>query len=188
MPTADAVDNLQYSGKKIALSSAVALAAAGIILITVVLPAEYGIDPLRTGQLLGLTALRTQQTEVIHQQAENYRSDSIAFVLAPYESIEYKYRLEEGATMLYAWNADGELVFDFHAEPDGSPAGYAESFDQRQSAKEQGSYTAPFPGIHGWFWENRGRQDVTIELKTTGFYDHALEFRDGFVNKIEFNQ
>lgn len=181
--TTTSVASPHYSGKKIALSTAIAFVIAGAILVTVVLPAEYGIDPLKSGQLLGLTALRKQQTEVIHQQPGTYRSDTMSFVLAPFESVEYKYRLEQGATLLYAWQANGELVFDFHAEPDGSPPGYAESFDQRQSAQEQGSYTAPFPGIHGWFWENRGKTDVRIDLNTVGFYSHAIEFRDGFQNK-----
>ena len=175
--------NLRASTKQIALSSLIALLVAALLLVTLVLPAEYGIDPLKTGRVLGLTALRAQQTDVIHQQPIPYLTDSISFVLAPFESIEYKYRLEEGATLLYTWQANGELVFDFHAEPDGSPQGYAESFDQRQSTAEQGSYTAPFPGIHGWFWENRGKTDVRIDLKTVGFYSHAIEFREGFQNK-----
>ncbi len=35
----------------------IALAVALVILFTAVLPAEYGIDPLRTGKLLGLIGL-----------------------------------------------------------------------------------------------------------------------------------
>ena len=45
------------SGKRIALSAVVAAAVAGLILITVVLPAEYNIDPTGIGRALGLTAL-----------------------------------------------------------------------------------------------------------------------------------
>src|SRR5579872_2966440 len=41
----------------IAKASGIALAVALVILFTTVLPAEYGIDPLKTGAGLGLTDL-----------------------------------------------------------------------------------------------------------------------------------
>jgi hypothetical protein len=43
--------------KKLLTATGIALLVAVAILLTVVLPAEYGIDPLRTGRALGLTAL-----------------------------------------------------------------------------------------------------------------------------------
>ncbi len=43
--------------KKLLTATAIALLVAAAILLTVVLPAEYGIDPLRTGRALGLAAL-----------------------------------------------------------------------------------------------------------------------------------
>jgi len=45
------------SKKKIAQATVVAILIAGVILITAVLPAEYGIDALGTGAALGLTDL-----------------------------------------------------------------------------------------------------------------------------------
>ena len=38
-------------------ATGIALAVALVILFTAVLPAEYGIDPLKTGKALGLTQL-----------------------------------------------------------------------------------------------------------------------------------
>jgi len=43
--------------RSLATATVVALLTAGVILIVVVLPAEYGIDPLGTGRALGLTDL-----------------------------------------------------------------------------------------------------------------------------------
>jgi hypothetical protein len=43
--------------KKLLTATGIALVAAAAILIAVVLPAEYGIDPLKTGRALGLTDL-----------------------------------------------------------------------------------------------------------------------------------
>jgi hypothetical protein len=45
------------SGQRLALSVVAALAVAAIVLVTAVLPAEYGIDPTGVGRLLGLTEL-----------------------------------------------------------------------------------------------------------------------------------
>ncbi len=51
--------------------------------------------------------------------------------------------------------------------------------NQRPTTIAGATYSAPFSGIHGWFWENRGTGAVDIDLVTSGFYDHAIEFRDG---------
>src|SRR5690554_2630695 len=45
------------SGKRLAVSAAIAAGAAAVALVGFVLPAEYGIDPLGIGRALGLTAL-----------------------------------------------------------------------------------------------------------------------------------
>ena len=45
--------------------------------------------------------------------------------------------------------------YEFHAEPDGAPRGYAQTYEKARAAQQaSGTLTAPFPGIHGWFWEN----------------------------------
>jgi hypothetical protein len=166
------------SVRKILLATAAAALAAAVILITAVLPAEYGIDPLGTGQLLGLTDLAGASSGAIKRQDAAYKTNTASFDLGPYEFVEFKYRLEQGATMVYSWDATGPVIYDMHSEPDGAPAGYAESFDKAQSPAAHGSYTAPFSGIHGWFWENPNSKLVTITLTTAGFYSSAQEFRD----------
>ena len=45
------------SKQAIAKATGIALAVALVLLFTAVLPAEYGIDPLKTGKLLHLTDL-----------------------------------------------------------------------------------------------------------------------------------
>ena len=45
------------SRKAIAKATGIALAVALLLLFTTVLPAEYGVDPLKTGAALGLTGL-----------------------------------------------------------------------------------------------------------------------------------
>jgi hypothetical protein len=174
--------------QRILLASAVALLVSIALLLTVILPAEYGWDPLGTGAALGLMGMAGDDVVALREQGGPWREDRITFPLAPFEGVEYKYRLEEGDTLMFQWRADGEVLFDMHAEPDGSAEGYAESFARGRGADGNGSYTAPFPGIHGWFWQNRGERDVTVTLETTGYFDNAVELRDGREFHYEFKE
>jgi hypothetical protein len=182
----------------LAKTTAVALVVAGAILITIVLPAEYAIDPVGTGRWLGLTQIAAPalnpvdiarpegaplvptQKGPIGEYPNEFKLDVFEVALAPYEYVEYKYRMEKGSSMLYSWKASAAVVHDFHGERtsdtnDGGPA--EESFDKTDRRQSTGSYVAPFPGIHGWYWENTSAEPVTIRLTSAGFYSSAVEIR-----------
>ena len=184
------------SKAKLARATAAAAIVATALLVTVVLPAEFGLDPLRTGAALGLTQLSAStplpervalpaaakemapiiEGPVAHYSSE-YKYDSVEFAIGPYEYVEYKYRLEQGASMMYSWTADSDLIHDFHGERDGAPGDSAESFEKRNRHQANGMFTAPFSGIHGWYWENPGGEPIKVKLTTAGFYSAALEIR-----------
>ena len=105
--------------------------------------------------------------------------------MLPFESVEYKYQLSKGSGLVYSWVASDVVSVDFHGEPEAGPEGYAESFNIGNLAQQQGVFKAPFSGIHGWFWENRGNAPVLIELNAAGFFTGKIEFRDGFVNHLK---
>ena len=181
------------SRTKLARATALAMAGAAALLVTVVLPAEYAIDPLGTGSALGLTRISapastvepapTSGAALVPLQngptaiyAGDYKSDSVQFVLGPYDFVEYKYHLEQGATMLYAWKSTAMVAHEFHGEPAATPESPV-SFEKRDRQQGTGAFTAPFSGIHGWYWENPGSESVTITLTSAGFYSSATEFR-----------
>jgi hypothetical protein len=113
-------------------------------------------------------------------QANGYRQDAVEFTLAPGEGMEYKYRLERGAALLYSWTATASVHYEMHSVPDGAPSTFAETFDKQDDRiGAHGSYTAPFPGIHGWYWQNRTKEPVTLKMTTTGFFSESQEFRKG---------
>jgi len=174
------------SPRRIATATVLAVLAAGVLLITTVLPAEYGIDPLGTGRALGLVELAGSAPTAMSAQTGPHNVDRMEFVLGPYQSVEYKYRIEEGGTLMYSWQATHAVLYDFHSEPDGAPQGYAESFDQGKGDEAYGSYAAPFSGIHGWYWENGGEGDVSIRLTTAGFYSSSQEYFDNDILRREF--
>jgi hypothetical protein len=177
----------------LATASAIALLVALLVLVVAVLPAEYGIDPLGTGRLTGLTALSGSaaveavpppQGDALAPQQEGsvalypgqYRVDSRTFTLGPYEYLEYKYRLAKDATMLFSWKASGDVIHDFHGDPDGAAADASQSYDKKPRRQADGSFTAPFSGIHGWFWENPGGDTITVQVTSAGFYTEAFQF------------
>ena len=168
---------------RILMATAVAAAGALLALVLFVLPAEHGFDPLGTGAALGLLALAEGEddADALVPAAAAHSADTTTFELQPFESVEYKYRLEQAEAMVFSWRASGEVVAELHAEPDGAPEGYARSFDKSRGASGQGGYRAPFPGWHGWFWENRGMEAVTVTLDAAGFFSAARTYRGGHV-------
>jgi hypothetical protein len=182
---------------RIAVAAGLALLVAGLLLVTIVLPAEYGLDPLGTGARLGLTEIGAAEKQAaafaaslandpasaragVVPQERAFNQESVEFKVGPDGWMEYKYRLDKGEALLYSWKATSPVEFEFHAEPDGAPRGYAETYEkQTASSQATGTLTAPFSGIHGWYWKNRTGQDVTITLNTAGFYNLAHEFREG---------
>jgi hypothetical protein len=179
--------------ERIMLNVGAALLVAGLLLVIAVLPAEYGVDPLGIGRRLGLTAMNDVKKELdafqsraatvgggatIVPQERRYQNETVQFKLSPRGSIEYKYRLDKGEALLYSWTATGPVNYELHAEPDGAPRGYAESFE-KQDARDSaaGTLTAPFSGIHGWYWENPSDKEVTVSLSAAGFYNMSHEFQ-----------
>ncbi len=185
-----AASPLETSKTKIWLGTAAALIIAGLILVAVILPAEFNRDPLGTGQMLGLTGLSepaTRALQIVRKEESGFHEGSVSFELLPFEFVEYKYQMDQDSTIAYSWMSTDVVSFDFHGEPADGPEGYAESFSIGKGKKESGAFTAPFTGIHGWFWENRGADSVTITLRAAGFYTETLEFRDGHITKEVLN-
>jgi hypothetical protein len=179
---------------RLAVATGAALLVAGLVLVAVVLPAEYALDPLGTGAKLGLLELGQtgQQVDaleagkgtaagggtILAPQEAAFKQETITFEAKPKEGFEYKYRLEKGESLLYSWTASAPMNTEFHAEPDGAPRGYAQTYEKKDGMTgASGTLTAPFSGIHGWYWENTTDQPAAVTLTTAGYYNLAHEFR-----------
>jgi len=194
------IDSHLPSTARILKATLIAFLVAVVIVVTAILPAEYGVDPLGTGAALGLLSLSKAdvkqpetpkgnvaapavQAATVGSQARTFKYDSQDFSLAPGQGFEMKYHMPKGAVMVYSWKADGKLMYEFHGEPDQKPnKDYYDSYElDNKVGKDQshGSFIAPSTGIHGWFWENKGDQNVEMHLTTAGFYDSAKMFAGG---------
>lgn len=188
------------SGAAIFRASLIAFAAAIVILFTIVLPAEYGIDSLKTGAALGLIGLgqtaasapgRATPAKAGITTIENvvYKVDTEDIGLHPNQALEMKYHMRKGASLVYTWKASGKIQFEFHGEPDQKPRpDYFESYmldNKTGQDHSYGSFIAPSTGLHGWFMQNKEKQDVRIRLTVTGFFDSAKMYAGGPPEDIE---
>ena len=173
------------SVKQLAATTAVAIGIATIVLVTTVLPAEFGLDPLGTGRKLGLLDLYEASSgntptppaaATIAARPRTYKVDSSELKLGQGQKFEYKYRLEKGASMVYAWTATGRVKYEFHGEPDDHSL-KVESYELQEGDYASGALIAGFTGIHGWYWENLEERDLTITVTSAGFFSSAEELR-----------
>jgi hypothetical protein len=182
------------SNKAILLGGgAVVLAAVAVLFV---LPAEFGIDPTGLGEKMGLTkiadpgmsaeqqrgALREGVLTLSDSEPEppaGAVTDHWERSLAPFESIEFKYTLSEGEPMVFAWSATGEVGYDMHAHPFDGGEELTESYGVDDASSMQGTYVPAFTGIHGWYWQNKSSDNVTLTLDAAGTLTESTIFEGG---------
>ena len=182
---------LHASAPQLIKATAVALLAAGALLVTTVLPAEYGIDPTGIGKALGFTALHQAgadaalkptgglpptATQAVTASAGPFQSGEITLTLAPDEGSEIKALMRAGEAFVFSWQASGPVNFDMHGEkPGGGQEEFSSYWKDRGQTAASGSFTAPFDGTHGWYWRNRGDAPVTITVKVSGYFEKLYQ-------------
>lgn len=157
---------------------------AAVVLLTIILPAEYNIDPTGIGQQLGITVFNNQTVETSastpSQGASKAHQGSLAsieVVVPAGRGVEYKFMMTQYQKLEYEWLTDSAaLYFDLHGEPEGDTTGYFESYAIATLNEMKGSFTAPFSGSHGWYWKNTSDSPVKVQLIVKGEYlSHGLK-------------
>jgi hypothetical protein len=170
-------------------SVGIALATAAVILVVVVLPAEYGIDPMGSGTLLGVTRLNAESREVeiapgqaaagteatlapVIQQQNDFLAETLSVTLDAFEGTEVKALMAAGEQFTFSWSADGKVVYsDMHGEAAGAADDeFTTYWKEKQQAGGRGVFTAPFAGTHGWYWQNMSEEPVVIQVSVSGFF------------------
>ncbi len=177
-------------------ATVIALLAAVAILVVSVLPAEYGIDPTGLGERLGLVVLNQNEVgpdvvpvdaatvlamsggPAVGKAAGTFRAEEQSIVLRPYEGIELKADMNAGHAFVFSWDTeDGrDLYVDMHGEPRGaSDEEFVSYWKEQQQRAGQGTFTAQFDGTHGWYWQNMSDEDVTVNVRISGFYNKLYQ-------------
>ncbi|NQY88150.1 MAG: hypothetical protein HRT51_10460 [Colwellia sp.] len=157
---------------------------AAITLVTIILPAEYNIDPTGVGQALGLTvfnniAVEKASSAASQKIAEKTKGavETIEIMVPAHSGVEYKFTMAQHQKLSYQWLTNGTaLYFDLHGEPEGDSTGYFESYAIATLTGMTGSFTTPFSGVHGWYWKNTSNTAVVVQLTVKGDYaKHGLK-------------
>lgn len=201
------------TSEQLVRSTFIAIAASAAILVAVVLPAEYGVDPTGIGRSLNLTQMGEIKVQLAQEAeadrvataqaagpssstatapavvgqatpaatepageataaatgaAERVRSDEMTVTLKPGQGAEVKLTMVEGAKANFNWSVSSGVVnFDLHGDGGGRSISYEKG---RAVPSANGVLEAAFDGNHGWYWRNRGTNDVTVTVRTEGAY------------------
>jgi hypothetical protein len=167
-------------------SLSIVIAIAALIAVTIVLPAERGVDPTGIGAMLGLKEMGETKVALANEaEADSIANagprasvvrpdagtmfDDVNVILPPGEGREIKLVMSKDAKVTYSWSVDrGVVNYDTHAD---SPTIKYHGYTKGVGVKaDSGVLTAAFDGQHGWFWRNRGADTVTVRLRTNGHY------------------
>ena len=190
------------SRRRILLLTGSALLAAVVILLAGILPAEYHRDPLGLGRLTGTDRLWAP-AEIVQQPMAAaaapasrsypmpFRSDVVDVPLAVSgdpghgDEVEYKVRVAKGGSYVYSWEAPGvadpeEFYTEFHGHTivPGKPMTVA-YYRKATGTHDNGVLTAPFDGVHGWFFQNQSVKPITVRLRLAGFYEMIPDGKPG---------
>lgn len=175
-------------------ATAIALAAAGAILIVAVLPAEYGIDPTGIGKAMGLTALSAPSSgtasillpavsaatlpantatvspvvptsaSAVSKSEVPFRSDEMSLTLQPDEGAEIKASMRKGEQFVFTWVTDGGKV---NVDMHGEKPNAGDEFTSYWKAMEQTSAQGTFvaPFDGSQGWYWRNRGDKPVTVK-----------------------
>ena len=188
------------TSKQLVKSTILAGIAAVVLLFTVVLPAEYGIDPTGIGSVLQLTEMGQVKQQLADEAAadaagllvaetpniDNVTEQAVSAALSDTAIASGEWRDEtpftltpgEGLEIKMKMDSGGKVEYSWvvtggevNFDTHGDALGKAISYEKgREVAADEGVLEAAFTGNHGWFWRNRGDSDVEVILRTRGDY------------------
>jgi hypothetical protein len=186
-------------------STLIALAVAALLLVVVILPAEFGVDPTGIGRVIGLKEMGEIKMQLAREaaaadsaarnvavnapasalpvaapsQAPMERVDTVRVALQPNQGREIKLAMRKDARVAFSWRSEGGPVnYDMHADRKADPEIKYFGYKKGQNvAVDSGQLVASFEGMHGWFWRNRTRAPVTVVLTVRGGYTEWKEIK-----------
>ncbi len=116
------------------------------------------------------------------QQYSMREDNNITVLVKADKGIEYKFKMLKYGKTKYEWSTDGSILYsDMHGEvlmENPPEEEYFESYTEAYSNNMTGTLTAPFEGIHGWYFRNKNKEDVTVTIKLKGQYQLFDIYKD----------
>lgn len=114
---------------------------------------------------------------VISTQPFKWRSDSIDIPVPAGGELEYKLEMKKGQGIVYAINypdvTDPNVILsEFHGHTEKAADGNGDLmfYSKANGVTENGVFSAPWDGIHGWYLKNTSDKAVNVKLDIAGFY------------------
>ena len=192
MTTEGQISKPLSAGRMLAITAG-AFVAGSLIVFGAILPAELNWDPLGLGRITGLDRLwapaqvafetSTSAVSLAREYPSGFRSDTIEIPMRSDsdptggDELEYKVRMRKDATLIYEWSVSDipnaeEFYYEFHGHTLTNPAQMTvASYKKATGTSENGALTAPFDGIHGWYFQNQSVNPVVVHLRISGFYE-----------------
>lgn len=177
------------SPARLLAGTGIAALIAAVLLVVVILPAEYGIDPTGIGRATGLYRAPVTEPALLSASSVEgagdgglaagsllksptpFRTDEMTITLTSGEGAEIKAAMAQGERFVFSWTATGGGVdVDMHGESLDPSATDRSYWKGEFEEGGHGAFEAPMAGNHGWFWQNLNDDPVTITVKTAGFY------------------
>jgi len=113
--------------------------------------------------------------KAVARSAVPQQRHAMTVTIAPRKGMEVKAPLQAGEAMVFHWTASADVSVDMHGERhDAGEDEYTSYWVEPAQREATGTLTAPFDGIHGWFWVNRGDAPVTVQVEVVGLQDELF--------------
>ena len=187
-------ENVRVSKDKLIRNTGIAALVAITLLLTIILPAEFDIDPTGVGSVLGISGLSHQAVEegVNSETGENALAAAsplhihhqpplkfvdVDLVLEPYGQGEFKLKMQANADLSYLWHSGTDLVYaDLHGHTlvmgdEGEEEIVVRYLETQEGTGESGQFETPFGGDHGWYFLNLETRPINIRVQISGNFD-----------------
>lgn len=187
------------SSAQLLRSTIVAAVSAIAILVTVILPAEYGIDPTGAGKIMGLTEMGEIKQELSKEAKRDHGSYApnieqpriferlLAAIVGTAHAQgkgtstdEVRFELKPGDTHELKLTMKKGDVADYKMVVEGGRVNFdlhahsgkkSITYEKGRGASgSEGKLVAAFDGEHGWFWRNRDKSALTVTVQLRGTY------------------
>jgi hypothetical protein len=117
---------------------------------------------------------------VVKMQPFKWRTDVIRIPVAAGKDLEYKLEMNEGDAIVYSIDfgdiaSPDVFISEFHGHTEKRADGVGDLmfYSKANGVRENGQFTAPWSGIHGWYLKNDSDADAVVTLEVAGFYRPA---------------
>jgi len=187
-------ENVRVPKDKLIRNTGIAALIAIVLLLTIILPAEYDIDPTGVGSVLGIRGLSHQAAvENVNAEIEERAMAAasplhinhqpplkfvhVDLVLEPYGQGEFKLKMQANAQLSYLWHSGSDLVYaDLHGHTlvlgdEGEQEIVVRYLETQEGTGESGQFDTPFGGDHGWYFLNLETRPINIRVQISGNFD-----------------